>query len=73
MRAAVLWLIGLYRASRGGGPRRCRYVPSCSSYAEEAVERYGVARGGWMALRRLGRCHPLGGQGADPVPDLEVC
>jgi putative membrane protein insertion efficiency factor len=46
----------------------CRFEPSCSRYAGLAVERYGVARGSWLALRRLARCHPLGGSGLDPVP-----
>src|SRR5918993_817927 len=46
----------------------CRFLPSCSAYAFEAVERHGVRRGGWLALRRLMRCHPVGGHGHDPVP-----
>lgn len=46
----------------------CRFTPSCSAYAIEAVNRYGAARGGWLALKRLSRCHPLGGHGYDPVP-----
>ena len=46
----------------------CRYEPSCSTYAVVAVERYGVLRGSWLAVRRLFRCHPLGGFGMDPVP-----
>jgi putative membrane protein insertion efficiency factor len=48
-------------------PPACRYVPTCSEYAMEAVERYGVLRGGWMALIRVLRCHPLGSSGYDPV------
>ncbi|MDA8140119.1 MAG: membrane protein insertion efficiency factor YidD [Desulfobacteraceae bacterium] len=46
----------------------CRFVPSCSHYAIEAIERYGVLKGGCMALRRLLRCHPWGSGGFDPVP-----
>lgn len=49
-------------------PASCRYVPSCSSYAIGAIERHGPLRGSWMAARRLGRCHPWGRHGYDPVP-----
>ena len=48
--------------------RNCRYFPSCSQYAIEAIELHGVGRGGLLALRRLGRCHPLRPGGFDPVP-----
>jgi putative membrane protein insertion efficiency factor len=51
------------------GPNaRCRFTPSCSAYACEAVKTHGVIRGGWLALKRLGRCHPWGDWGPDPVP-----
>jgi putative membrane protein insertion efficiency factor len=49
-------------------PPTCRFAPSCSAYAIEALERHGVFRGGWLTLKRLLRCHPWGGSGFDPVP-----
>lgn len=49
-------------------PPRCRFVPSCSSYAIEALERHGAAQGGWLAVKRICRCHPLNPGGYDPVP-----
>ncbi|CAO3405840.1 membrane protein insertion efficiency factor YidD [Azospirillum largimobile] len=47
----------------------CRFQPTCSCYAIESLEKHGAIRGGWLTLRRLGRCHPWGGSGWDPVPD----
>jgi len=49
-------------------PLSCRYLPTCSAYAEEAVTLHGPWRGSWLALKRLSRCHPLGEHGYDPVP-----
>ncbi len=51
-------------------PPSCRFTPTCSAYAVEAIEKHGSARGGWLALRRIGRCRPWGGQGFDPVPPV---
>lgn len=71
-RLPALLLIGLARAWRAGPsrvlPPSCRFQPTCSAYAIEAVGRHGAIRGGWLALRRLLRCHPWGGFGLDPVP-----
>lgn len=71
MRIVVQGLIRLYQWTLSPllGPR-CRFYPSCSRYAHEAVGRYGVWRGGWLALKRIGRCHPWHPGGIDPVPQL---
>ena len=50
-------------------PPCCRFAPTCSHYAIEALERHGVLKGLWLAMFRIGRCHPWGGDGYDPVPD----
>ena len=63
--------VRLYRSVRAGRPSPCRYIPTCSAYALEALEQHGALRGGWMTVRRLGRCHPWGGLGVDPVPARE--
>jgi len=61
---ARFWQLGPSRIL----PPTCRYHPSCSQYAIEALRKYGAIRGGWLALKRLLRCHPWGGCGHDPVP-----
>ena len=53
-------------------PPSCRFQPSCSAYAITALSRYGAARGSWLAVRRLARCHPWGGSGHDPVPERDA-
>ena len=65
----MLAAIGLYRMTAPVRTPRCRYVPTCSEYAAEAIEQHGPARGLWLAIRRLGRCHPFGSFGFDPVPE----
>jgi len=73
MRSLILFLIRGYQVAISPmlGPR-CRFYPSCSSYAQEAIERHGLARGAWLTLRRVGRCHPFNPGGVDEVPPGDV-
>jgi putative membrane protein insertion efficiency factor len=72
LRAALIGLIKLYRLTISPVmPPVCRFTPTCSAYALEAVERHGAIRGGWLAARRLMRCRPWGPSGYDPVPPLD--
>lgn len=69
MKYAVLAVIWVYQKTLSPLlPTSCRFYPSCSHYSQEAVEKYGVVKGVWLGVKRLGRCRPLGGKGFDPVP-----
>ena len=52
-------------------PQTCRFHPTCSGYAIEAIREHGAARGAWLALKRIGKCHPWGSGGFDPVPEAD--
>jgi hypothetical protein len=66
---ALMALIRGYQSARAGRPTGCRYLPTCSEYATEAIDRYGPARGSLLAARRIARCGPWGGHGIDPAPE----
>lgn len=69
MRRLLIWLVRFYqRAISIWLPPRCRFHPTCSSYAIEALQKYGAAKGSWLTTKRLCRCHPLNAGGYDPVP-----
>ncbi len=72
MKRVLLWMIDFYRKGISPlTPPSCRFIPTCSEYAMQAIERYGALKGGWLAFRRLMKCHPLHRQESieyDPVP-----
>ncbi len=68
MARVLIGLVRLYRLLRSGAAPVCRYTPTCSAYALSALRAHGAVRGSWLAVRRLGRCHPWGAFGYDPVP-----
>ena len=72
VKRAVLGLIRLYQMTAPARIPVCRYTPTCSHYAAEAIERHGMIRGSWLAVRRLSRCHPFGSYGYDPVPEPDT-
>lgn len=69
MSAVLVKLIRVYQSTAPVRQPRCRYMPSCSHYAVEAIETHGAGRGTWLAVRRLARCQPFGSFGFDPVPE----
>ena len=67
-----IWLVRFYQAAISPyTPSACRYSPTCSSYTLEALKKHGIFKGGWLAIKRIGSCHPWGGSGYDPVPEKE--
>ncbi|MEI8391502.1 MAG: membrane protein insertion efficiency factor YidD [Actinomycetes bacterium] len=69
MKSYLLKGINWYQQVREGRPSPCRFTPSCSQYAKEAIDIHGARRGSWLAVRRLVRCRPFGASGFDPVPE----
>ena len=69
MKHLALVLIRIYQKFISPGlPSSCRFYPTCSHYGYEAIEKYGFVKGGWLTIKRIGRCHPLNPGGYDPVP-----
>jgi len=74
MKFLLLALIRLYQLTLSSFMgRTCRFLPTCSEYATEAIQKHGAWCGGLLAIRRIGRCHPWGGEGFDPVPAQCSC
>ncbi len=65
---AVIGSIAWYQRVSATRPPRCRYLPTCSQYTVEAIAEHGTAKGIWLGMRRLARCHPFGSHGYDPIP-----
>ena len=76
-RSPAAWLatklIRGYQVAMAWSPPRCRFAPTCSQYALEAVTAHGAVKGTWLAIRRLGKCHPWHAGGYDPVPEANTC
>lgn len=69
MKAIILWLIRIYQTFVSPMlPPSCRFIPSCSVYTYQAIDKYGLFKGGWLGVKRISRCHPLNPGGYDPVP-----
>jgi putative membrane protein insertion efficiency factor len=70
--ALILLVRGYQRVLSPLKPPTCRFLPTCSAYTIEALQRHGAIKGGWLATRRICRCHPWGGHGYDPVPGSDA-
>jgi putative membrane protein insertion efficiency factor len=69
MKIIALWFIRLYQMTLSRMlPNSCRFIPSCSEYGYQAIAKYGLLKGGWLAVKRITRCHPFNAGGYDPVP-----
>ncbi|MSQ24255.1 MAG: membrane protein insertion efficiency factor YidD [Chloroflexi bacterium] len=72
MKTVALGIISFYRMAISPAlSASCRYLPTCSQYCSEAIERHGMLRGGWLTVQRIARCHPFHAAGYDPVPEIE--
>ena len=69
MKRLLIKIIHLYQKIPGDFHNKCRFIPTCSNYAIEAIERYGSVKGSYLAIKRILRCNPWGGFGVDPVPN----
>ena len=69
MKIIAMWLIRVYQKTVSRAlPPSCRFIPSCSEYTYQAIEKYGTIKGSWLGLKRVSRCHPLNTGGYDPIP-----
>ena len=68
MKKIIIFLINFYQKISALTPPVCRFTPTCSEYTKQAIQKYGVIKGGWLGIKRICRCHPLNPGGYDPVP-----